>query len=969
MATTEQTDLAQYLGRVMPVSFEPWLLVLSYLVSLVGAASTLELIHRRTSRRGYYNNLLLFGASITMGGVAIWSMHYIGNRATTLLNGEPEVQIAYSVGVTVASFFVPIVVLIAAFFVVTGTSSTNTQVSWWRVGASGVLSGGAICGMHYLGNASISNYQCIYLPAFVVGSATIAAAASTVALALFFVFRSSWTNSWWKRLGCSVVLAGAVSGMHWCAVMGTRYRLLHINSDVGAAARNTTVIVTACLSFAACVIIAGLAMYSAKVRKGYSRRAQRITLAAAVFDENGRILVTPDGFLPSEVVTSTFLQKTHNETFSTAHPLFHWIFQASRSWTSITTLLDKMNRHLATLPHTDRNVRTGIELVDKEGHVVDNYETIFCELFCVAAAALASQMNEDLVEAGVLWDDILATGGTQGAGSIREGSESAGSHGSILRKRHALDDLAEKGTVPNRQNSHGHLMFLVRKVDSAHVDHLAAAGYCFAEPRQVSNIIRSKMQIRTNDLDEKLKGMEFYSRGAMMEPGVHVGIFAVRTQVHQTNFEILVKKRARNLLPTAELPMDRLENGHFEFLRRLEGMTLGALHRQLGHAGDLPPRDAHFAALLLDGIRSLRASVQDPVFDNARLVSKVTQVPCKSLNHDARPTMCTLIAFTLMVPVHIRVDAPAYEFIPLEFFKTQQLVYKNSPHNAAFGRAVHRTIAPVLDAACYDAAATPPPARYRDYVGRFLFPWWKSSARASHAHYLGNQSSTTGLRPTHSSHQDAVKLVSPSRENITDAACNESVASLPLYSSCGGSRNGAHGGHGGVGDSELASTSTSPVKSPGEVVTTDIVKPAGQLESPQPSLLPTPLSPPPTTTGAKSFGGIMISQEVTVDVEETEDIAPAEPDVPSAAHYHSREPSDGAAQVLARQKSLRPPRGMPSGACPAVPAYDQAIELKEVSNVLGMGASRVEVKKERDDAVTTFVDDLFSTCIDTPKRV
>jgi hypothetical protein len=55
--------------------------------------------------------------------------------------------------------------------------------------------------------------------------------------------------------------------------------------------------------------MAGLAIYSARVRKGYANRAQRITLAAAVFDEHGRILVTPDGFLPSEVVTSTFLQK------------------------------------------------------------------------------------------------------------------------------------------------------------------------------------------------------------------------------------------------------------------------------------------------------------------------------------------------------------------------------------------------------------------------------------------------------------------------------------------------------------------------------------------------------------------------------------------------------------------------------------------------------------------------------------
>jgi len=246
-----------------------------------------------------------------------------------LRHGERELQIVYSVGVTVASFFVPIFVLLLAFFVVTGTMSTRNQVTWWRVVASGVLSGGAICGMHYLGNASISNYKCTYIGTFVAGSVVIAAVASTVALALFFVFRTSWTNSWWKRAGCAVVLAGAVSGMHWCAVMGTRYTLLHVHSSSDVTSRNTTVLVTACLvrpalslsldgwianlcvsqSCVACLTMAGLAIYSARVRKGYANRAQRITIAAAVFDNDGRILVTHDGLLPSEVVTTRFLQK------------------------------------------------------------------------------------------------------------------------------------------------------------------------------------------------------------------------------------------------------------------------------------------------------------------------------------------------------------------------------------------------------------------------------------------------------------------------------------------------------------------------------------------------------------------------------------------------------------------------------------------------------------------------------------
>jgi hypothetical protein len=55
MDATTRAELAPYVGQVVAVTVDPTLRVLSYLISLVGAASTLELIHRRTSRRGYYN--------------------------------------------------------------------------------------------------------------------------------------------------------------------------------------------------------------------------------------------------------------------------------------------------------------------------------------------------------------------------------------------------------------------------------------------------------------------------------------------------------------------------------------------------------------------------------------------------------------------------------------------------------------------------------------------------------------------------------------------------------------------------------------------------------------------------------------------------------------------------------------------------------------------------------------------------
>ena len=182
--------------------------------------------------------------------------------------------------------------------------------------------------MHYLGDASISNYSSEYSAGYVVGAAFIAIAASIVALAVFFVFRHAWANSWWKTLGSAVVLAGAVSGMHWCASMGTRYRLREGLSPGNAASINKSVIAVIVLvgpfmsrprsepwlirpqqSVATCLGMAGAAIYRTKAKLNSAKKAQQVVLGAAVFDRHGRILIDRNGFLPNESVTDTFLDR------------------------------------------------------------------------------------------------------------------------------------------------------------------------------------------------------------------------------------------------------------------------------------------------------------------------------------------------------------------------------------------------------------------------------------------------------------------------------------------------------------------------------------------------------------------------------------------------------------------------------------------------------------------------------------
>lgn len=179
-----------------------------------------------------------------MGGCGIWSMHFIANRAVILGDDAPEKQIQYSPGFTALSAFLPVLVLGAAFYFL-GTNRSKVRPLY--LGLAGVLTGTAVCGMHYVGNAGIQNYRCLYKPANIAGSAVIAVAASLVALSVFFRLRETWTDSWWKRALCAAMLASAVCGMHWTAAVGTSYIEGDTNGSRGGTTRVQTVIVCAVL--------------------------------------------------------------------------------------------------------------------------------------------------------------------------------------------------------------------------------------------------------------------------------------------------------------------------------------------------------------------------------------------------------------------------------------------------------------------------------------------------------------------------------------------------------------------------------------------------------------------------------------------------------------------------------------------------------------------------------------------------
>lgn len=553
--------------------------------------------------------------------------------------------------------------------------------------------------MHYLGNASISNYHCEYSVGNVVGASIIAVSASTLALSMFFVFRAAWTNSWFNKTACMFLLAGAVSGMHWCASLGTRYSLNESAAAVGSGnARTATTAVVIILSFVAAFVMVSAAVLTARTKRKYASKAQLVTLAAAVFDKQGRILVSPDGLLPSEKITDAFPQKSHDDVFTTAHPLFHWMYRASRDWSSVSSLLPWMSDHITNLPRRGRD-RSAVKMYEENGQLVGSYVTIFRELFCLAASSLASKMSEDVTNAGALWDEIFHTGAESRPANPAPLGSDAKVKGPNPDDPSAVDASRLEQGLGHRHDSYGQgcIMFLVRHVESdSAVAKLEAAGFRFADTHRVVDIIRSSMQIKNLRLEEKLRAMAGYAPEAgLLEPGVHVGVFAIRARLDRFGFDVLVDRQKRTSLPTGRLPYKRLEQWQLDILSGLQGLYVQTLLIRLASAKDFSPREVAFATQLRRSITKLMSNFPDATADSARLSSKVAQMPCPQ-GEKGEDMSCSIITLQILLDIGANAESPKHCFIPLQLLKVHQLVLDNSPHRAAFSGALHREMAAVI---------------------------------------------------------------------------------------------------------------------------------------------------------------------------------------------------------------------------------------------------------------------------------
>lgn len=186
----------------METSYSIALVITSFVVAVLGSFMALVLSRDARLRPPNRAGGLVFLAALSLGGVAIWSMHFIGMLAFSVHG----VELNYNWWLTAFSLLVGIGIVYVGLIIM-----SYGQFGFAKLILAGIVVGLGVAAMHYVGMAAILVQADIQWNwTIIVISLAIAVVAATAALWL-----AVHVKVFWQMLASAVVMGIAVCGMHY----------------------------------------------------------------------------------------------------------------------------------------------------------------------------------------------------------------------------------------------------------------------------------------------------------------------------------------------------------------------------------------------------------------------------------------------------------------------------------------------------------------------------------------------------------------------------------------------------------------------------------------------------------------------------------------------------------------------------------------------------------------------------------
>ncbi len=197
----------------MHAPYNSWLVALSIAVAVFVSYTAFRLAARVAEASRPMRRYWLIGGASAMG-IGIWSMHFIG-----MLSMSMPMVLRYDIPMTVASLLIAIVTSWMAIRI-----AAADRLGSRALALGGLVMGGGIAAMHYLGMAAIDITPAIrYRPALVAASIVVGIGASSGALWLTFHLRGGRTAHPLARLGGALLMGLAISGTHYIGMAAATF--------------------------------------------------------------------------------------------------------------------------------------------------------------------------------------------------------------------------------------------------------------------------------------------------------------------------------------------------------------------------------------------------------------------------------------------------------------------------------------------------------------------------------------------------------------------------------------------------------------------------------------------------------------------------------------------------------------------------------------------------------------------------
>jgi hypothetical protein len=200
-----------------------------------------------------------------------------------------------------------------------------------------------------------------------------------------------------------------------------------------------------------------------------------------------------------------------------------------------------------------------------------------------------------------------------------------------------------------------------------------------------------------NLLDHLHDMRDYASSNRGFSEGVHLISFVMRPTV-QDHFEILTTKGTGNPLPSATLPIKRLNVQHLDILSHMEGWSMNTCLKYLQSKAAIQNDKVmdEFREYLVRGVASLASSLPEDMRSAATFSARPLVAPCHSAARSAdeiqQTQQCTLLTFCVVGTLDTQVPNPDFTFTPFRLFRVQQQVNDTFADREGFSRELNQEL-------------------------------------------------------------------------------------------------------------------------------------------------------------------------------------------------------------------------------------------------------------------------------------